>query len=434
MFAGTPLSREAGSKAMSVCEISRPTQKCVNPFNLEAGFSEEAFRGLLLAVHVLDFSDVSIISGRPIWGKRHGFNQKLTTRILQDAEVRTTISWMYGANGVTEIMKGHALDPRYEVQITHSVADWCNKILQEFGLGGLVEKTSNQSRKIPFRMNAVGAYTPKGRGFSVSLRTIPMELPLLEHMGLPNDLEPHINQSNGMTLVCGETGSGKSTLLAAIMHDKMLNFQDRKIATIEKPIEFNLQGVASDSNYVVQHEVGPDVSSFYQGVVNCLRQAPTDIMVGEARDMESISALIQATETGHATYATIHSYSVDGCILRIANEFDLANQSQIIFKILSQVRLIVVQRLIKAKSGGRRVPVREWLVFDDRLRRKLMGLSSDNALELIRQTIVKNGHSMRQQALSAYKDGLIGVIDLKAITGDLTADERSEVNLEEDIS
>lgn len=402
---------------------------CADPYNLEAGFSEEEFRGLLLAIHTLDFSDVSIISGRPIWGKRHGFNQKLTTRIMQDAEVRTAISWMYGANGVTEIMKGHALDPRYEVQITHAVADWCNKILKDFGLGGRVEKTANQSRKIPFRMNAVGAYTPKGRGFSVSLRTIPMELPFLANMGLPEELAPHINQSNGMTLVCGETGSGKSTLLAAIMHDKLLNFRDRKISTIEKPIEFNLQGVSSDTNYPVQHEVGTDVSSFYQGVVNCLRQAPTDIMLGEARDNESISALIQATETGHATYATIHSYSVDGCILRIANEFDLSNQSQIIFKILSQVRLIVVQRLIKSVSGGRRIPIREWLVFDDKIRRKLVSMSSDDALELIRTTIVANGHSMRQQALSAFKSNLISLIDLKSITGDLTAEEMSSINL-----
>jgi defect-in-organelle-trafficking protein DotB len=207
------------------------------------------------------------------------------------------------------------------------------------------------------------------------------------------------------------------------MRDKMLNHKNRKILTIEAPIEFDLQPLQSDSNLVVQHEVGADLENFYRGIVNAMRQAPTDILVGEARDHESINAVIEAVETGHATYATVHAASVVGTFRRMANEFDVSAQSQIIFKILSLSKLIVVQRLVISKCGSKRVPIREWFVFDDPVKEFLMRLTASDALNFIEDAIKSLGQSMRQQAIKSYMNYEMGYEALKAVIGNHTHQE-----------
>lgn len=397
------------------------------PIQLDHGFPESRFNALLLAMHHLDFSDITIVTGKPLWGKRHGRMSPITDRALQDSELRTLLNWMYGANGMAEIAKGKPLDKRYEVKVLPDVCEDANKILVEAGFEANIQDPRGQSKRLPFRMNAVGAFTPKGRGVSISLRTIPINVPVLEDMDLPPSLLPHANQDKGLTMVAGETGSGKSTLLASIMRDKLVNRENRKIITIESPIEFDLQRVRSESCVVVQHEIGQDLPSFYQGIVNSLRQAPTDILVGEARDEESIDGMINAAETGHATYATVHASSVVGTLRRVANEYDPKTQDQIIFKVITQLRLIIVQRLLVSKVGGKRVPVREWLVFDDQFKAELLRLSTSEALNRIEDAVVGSGQSMRQQVLAAYHAGLIDSKSLRSVIGDFTEDERKNL-------
>lgn len=402
----------------------------MNAYPLQPGFSPDSFSALMLALHKLDFSDISIVTGKPIWGKRHGSLVGTTARVMTDSELRTIIAWLYGPNAVTEISKGKPIDKRYEVQMLHHVIDEANQIIDMFGFPNvLIEKPKNQTKKIPFRMNAVGAYTPKGRGISISLRTIPLEVPKLEDMQLPAGLFENVNQAKGLTMIVGETGSGKSTLLAAIMRDKLINSKNRKIITIESPIEFDLQHVRSDSCFVVQHEVTADLPSFYDGIVNALRQAPTDILVGEARDEESISGMIAAAETGHATYATVHASSVSGTLMRIANEFSTDSRDQVVFKVISQVRLIVVQRLMMSRAGGKRVPVREWLLFEDDFKKSLMKLTANEALVKIDEKVMQSGQSMRQQVLNAYQAGHVELAEVRSIVGNFTKEERDVIEL-----
>lgn len=397
------------------------------PIALDHGFSEARFNALLLAMHHLDFSDITIVTGKPLWGKRYGRMTTVTDRVLQDSELRTLLTWMYGPNAMAEIAKCKPLDKRYEVKVLTEVCEDANGILKEAGFPADIADPRGHSKRLPFRMNAVGAFTPKGRGVSISLRTIPINVPVLEDMQLPPDLLPYANQDKGLTMVAGETGSGKSTLLAAIMRDKLVNREDRKIITIESPIEFDLQRVRSESCVVVQHEIGQDLPSFYQGIVNSLRQAPTDILVGEARDEESIDGMINAAETGHATYATVHASSVVGTLRRVANEYDPKIQDQIIFKVITQLRLIIVQRLLVSKSGGKRVPVREWLVFDDQFKAELLRLSTTDALNKIEDEVNGRGQSMRQQVLAAYREGLIDSKSLRSVIGDFTEEERKSL-------
>lgn len=393
------------------------------PARLEPGFSSEKFSGFMLALHALDISDITLVSGKPVWAKRHGLMLPVTDRVLQDSELRTLLSWMYGANAVAEISKGKPIDVRYEVHLSPEAIAQANQILQDMGSDHQIEVPRGQHRRIPFRMNAVGAHTPKGKGFSISLRTIPVSVPVLSDMGLPDSLYKVMNQSKGLTILAGETGSGKSTTLAAVMRDKLINSANRKIITIEAPIEFDLQGIRSESCLVVQHEIGQDLNSFYEGIVNALRQAPTDILVGEARDAESISGMIAAAETGHATYATVHASSVSGTLRRIANEFEPSAQSQVVFKVISQLRLVVIQRLMLAKSNGRRVPVREWLLFTDEFKGRILKMPMEEALTAIDDEVKSLGQTMRQQAFEAYRANLVEFRELKAVIGEVLPEE-----------
>lgn len=379
------------------------------------------------ALHSSGISDIWLVTGKPIWGKLHGNLVHLTNRVMQDSEIRIIVTWIYGANAVTVMGNARPIDERYTIQLLNSTVDKANEIATVMGLPGRLERSAGQNKRIAFRFNGVSGHTPKGRGFSLSLRTIPLVLPTLDDMNLPTDLRNSIGETKGLTLVVGETGSGKSTLLAAVMHDKLLNSRNRHIITIESPIEFDLQGVRSDHNFVVQHEIGPDLQSFYDGIVNSLRQAPTDILVGEARDKESIGGMISASETGHDTYATVHASSVVGAFRRIANEYESIVQPQIIFKLLSQIRLVVVQVLLIAKAGGRRVPIREWFYFEDSYRDELMKMDSEAALNHLGNTIKMRGQTMRQQALAAYLADKISVTEVKKIAGNFNEEDLQEI-------
>ena len=406
----------------------------INAYALESGFSEETFSAFMAALHASGISDIWLVTGKPIWGKLHGNLVHLTNRVIQDSEIRIIVTWIYGANAVTVMGSAKPIDERYTIQLLHSTVDRANEISNVMGLPGKLERSASQNKRLAFRFNGVSGHTPKGRGFSLSLRSIPLDLPLLDDMGLPPALRSSFSETKGVTLVVGETGSGKSTLLAALMHDKLLNSRNRHIITIENPIEFDLQGVRSNHNFVVQHEIGPDLPSFYCGIVNSLRQAPTDILVGEARDKESIDGLIAASETGHDTYATVHASSVVGAFRRIANEYETAAQPQIIFKLLSQIRLVVVQVLLIAKAGGRRVPIREWFYFDDSYRDELMRMDSESALNDLGDRIRAQGQTMRQQVLRAYLDDKVSLTEVRKIAGNFSEEELQGLKQTEEIT
>ncbi|WP_020619743.1 type IV pilus twitching motility protein PilT [Paenibacillus daejeonensis] len=205
-----------------------------------------------------------------------------------------------------------------------------------------------------FRINA---YKRKG-ALSLAIRLIPSRIPALEELGLPSIAEQFAGKRQGLVLVTGPTGSGKSTTLAAIIDYINRNRSDH-IITLEDPIEFEHHHKRCIVN---QREVGTDTASFATGLRAALRQDPEVILVGEMRDLETISTAITAAETGHLVFGTLHTADAPQTIDRIIDVFPPASQQQVRVQLAAVLLGIMAQRLLPAADGRGRVAAIETLV------------------------------------------------------------------------
>jgi len=210
-----------------------------------------------------------------------------------------------------------------------------------------------------FRANI---YTQKG-AIAGAFRLIPYSIPEFDALGLPSVLKEFAEKPRGLILVTGPTGSGKSTSLAAIIN--MINENRREhIMTIEDPIEY----VHPHKQCLVnQREVGPDTNSFSRALKSILRQDPDIVLVGEMRDLETIEAALTIAETGHLTFATLHTNSTVQTINRIIDVFPPHSQSQVRAQLSFVLEGVVCQSLL-AKRGGGRALAMEIMVPNDAIR------------------------------------------------------------------
>ena len=186
-------------------------------------------------------------------------------------------------------------------------------------------------------------------GIGGVFRLIPSVIPTMEELGLPAAFKKIPALPNGLVLVTGPTGSGKSTTLAALLNDINTN-TDAHIITIEDPIEFVYD---NNKSVVDQREVHTHTESFQSALRAALREDPDVILVGEMRDMETISLAITAAETGHLVFATLHTSGAAQTIDRIVNVFPGERQNQIRSELAESLRAVIWQKLFKRKEGGR---------------------------------------------------------------------------------
>ncbi|MEI6228570.1 MAG: type IV pilus twitching motility protein PilT [Candidatus Saccharibacteria bacterium] len=196
-----------------------------------------------------------------------------------------------------------------------------------------------------FRVNA---YHERGN-LAAALRLIPNEIKTVTELGLPNVVMNFADYPRGLVLITGPTGSGKSTTLAALV-DKINTEKSKHIITIEDPIEFTHK---SKKSVVVQREVHYDTYSFSAALRSSLRQDPDVVLIGEMRDLETISAAITIAETGHLVFATLHTNSASQSIDRMIDVFPPHQQPQIRAQLSNILMAICSQRLIPAIGGGR---------------------------------------------------------------------------------
>lgn len=194
-------------------------------------------------------------------------------------------------------------------------------------------------------------------GISIALRLISPKIKTIEELNMPPVLHDFTARSQGLVLVTGASGQGKSTTLAAMI-DEINHTKPVHIITIEDPIEYVYQ---DDRAIVDQREVGEDTHSFTNALIATFRQNPDVIMVGEMRDLETISTTITAAETGHLVFATLHTNSASQTIHRIVDVFPAEQQNQIRFQLAGSLLGILSQRLIPRISGGF-IPVCEVLI------------------------------------------------------------------------
>ncbi len=210
-----------------------------------------------------------------------------------------------------------------------------------------------------FRVNA---FHEKGN-LAVALRLIPVQIRTIEDLGLPQIINTFTEFPRGLVLVTGPTGSGKSTSQAAMI-DKINSEKALHIITIEDPIEYQHHHKQS---IVVQREVHFDTLSFGAGLRSALREDPDVILIGEMRDLETISTAVTLAETGHLVFATLHTNSASQSIDRMIDVFPPHQQQQIRIQISNVLMAIVSQRLIPMVGGGR-IAAAEVLVVNSAVR------------------------------------------------------------------
>jgi twitching motility protein PilT len=258
-----------------------------------------------------------------------------------------------------------------------------------------------------FRVN-VGA---DNRGLTISARKLPTKIPTPTELGLPMAVQEFINLDRGLVLVTGPTGSGKSTTLAALLAEIAVKHL-RHLITLEDPIEFNLPRGRSVVN---QRQLGQSFTGFASALRQALRQDPDVILVGEMRDLETIRTAVQAAETGHLVFATLHTYDAASTVARIVSSFPAEEQDQVRAQLAAIVKGIVSQTLLPHRSGSGRVAAYEILVSTPAIANNLRKTDGHLSLRQSLETGKNDGMQTMDMALAnLVQRGLVQESDAEA--------------------
>lgn len=335
-------------------------------------------------------SDITFQSAEPVVIEVHGRLHKITKHKLTTAEVGEILNTIYGPNGTTQILSGKDVDTHYEFRPT-------------------------RMERYRYRVNGTGCYIEGHNGIQVTIRTIPSEPPTLAQLNLPPEITAAIAPQEGVVYITGATGSGKTTLLAAIIReiaeDPLCN---RKILTYEAPIEFVFDAIEKPTAVVSQSEIPKHLPSFADGVRNALRRKPRLILVGEARDTETMSAVLEAALTGHPVYTTLHTTGVPETIRRLVGTFPAEERTGRTIDIIETLRLIVWQKLVPTVDG-KLTALREYLVFTEEVRDELLEADPEQVTAATRKILRDRGQTMLADAKNKLDAGIIAERDYKII-------------------
>ena len=270
---------------------------------------------LLATVIQLKANDLHITTGQPPVIRHHGRMKKLETKVLD-------------SDDTVGLMK--SITP-----------DRCQQELQEVGGTDFAIEFLGGTR---FR---VAVFRQRGH-IGMVMRRIPSGFISFEQMGMPDAIKRLITRPRGLLLVTGPTGSGKTTSLASMLNFINMNY-DKHVITLEDPIEYFHKHQKSTFN---QREIGVDVPSFKEGIRRALRMDPDIILVGEMRDLETIHAAIEAAETGHVVFGTLHTNGASSTVNRIIDVFPQEQQDQIRTQLSTALIGVLSQTLLPKKPEG----------------------------------------------------------------------------------
>jgi defect in organelle trafficking protein DotB len=345
-------------------------------------FTPACLAQLLIHCQKLSASDITLQTGEPIFAEVYGRLLTITRRKLSNTEVSEILNLIYGPNGNAQILSGVDIDTHYEFR-------------------------PNRNERYRFRINATGCLVEGHDGIQITFRTIPNTPPKLAELKLEPELIDALAPAQGIVYVTGSTGSGKSTLLASIIRDLAEREEShRKILTYEAPIEFVYDTINTPSALISQSEIPRHLPSFAAGVRNALRRKPRLILVGESRDAETIGASIEAALTGHPVYTTLHSNGVAETLRRLINSFPADEAHGRMVDIIETIRVVIWQQLIPAVDGTR-IALREFLIFEEKLRDQLLDSKLENISATTRQLLKKYGQPMAVDAKRKFDTGFI---------------------------
>lgn len=303
----------------------------------------------------------------------HGRIEPTDYPMLTDAEVRALAYSKMSGRQIEEFERHHEMDLAFTVDGVTRIR--CNVFMQR-GMVGMV------------------------------LRLIPIKIQSLEELGLPPILGEFTKHRQGMVLITGPTGSGKSTTLAAMIDlinaNRLVN-----IVTIEDPVEF----VHPDKKAILcQREVGIDTDNFQEALKRVLRQAPDVILIGEMRDLETMNVALQAAETGHLVFATVHTASAAETLDRISNMYQPHERPMLWLRLSVTLRGVVSQKLIRRADGSGRVAALEIMVVTPTIAKMLEDGKSEDIYSQIRQAGLETYWGMQTMNQCLVKFVRAGVI------------------------
>ncbi len=327
-------------------------------------------------------SDITIQTDSQILAEIYGRLYPVTARKMSQTEVGEMLNAIYGPNGTTQVSSGRDVDTHFEVR-------------------------PERGQRFRFRINGTACQVEGHDGIQITCRTIPSEPPTLDTMEVNDVIRANMAPMQGTVVVTGSTGSGKSTLLAGIIREIMSQEDsNRKIVTYEAPIEFVYDSVPKPSSIISQTEIPKHLPTFADGVRNALRRKPGLILVGEARDAETIAAVIDAALTGHPVYTTLHSNGVADCVRRMISTFPSEERHGRALDILETLRMVIWQKLVPTVDL-KRVALREYLIFDEEIRDILVNTEVEMLANKTRQLLKERGQTMLMDAKIKFDEGRI---------------------------
>lgn len=282
-----------------------------------------------------------------------------------------------------------------------------------------------------FRVNATGCLGADGyRGIEIVIRPSSGLPPTLNELNVPDLIKDNICPQSGLVIVSGVTGSGKTTLLGATIRELLTANKGRHVITLEQPIELNFIGLPNQTGIISQCEIGirgtgANIESFEEGIRNILRRHPHSVLLGEARDRESINGAITIGLTGHTCYTTTHTASTELTLPRLADNYSGQDRVRVLFNLIDNTRLIIHQRLVSTPTGIGRHPIRSALVFTQDVRNRLMRIDDMSRLPFEIGKLMKSpeiGIDLLQDTEEQYERGHIAESVIHAVRRELSED------------
>ena len=345
-------------------------------------FTEDLVDAFLLWCVKQNSSDITIQTDRPAYNEIHGSLYPGTFRNIDAADMAVFLSKIYGPEAIARLASGRDLDVSYEIR-------------------------PDRYTRVRFRVN-ITAILSRGRDSAqITMRVLPSEPPTFKDLSIEEEIIKSWAPRQGLVIVTGPTGSGKSTLLAAGNRHLLERPEGcGKMLTYEAPIEYTYDTIQSPRSLVSQSEIPRHLPDFAHGVRNALRRKPEIILVGEARDRETINAAIEASQTGHAVYTTTHTTGVAATIQRMLSSYEMNEREERAIALMETLRLIVTQALVPRVGGGR-CGVREWMAFPDEVREKLMDMNFTEWSNEIQRMVNQYGQTMQKSAEMEFEAGTI---------------------------
>lgn len=323
---------------------------------------------------------------------------------LLELTVKEGASDLHLTVGISPIIKvnGKLVRLEHEILRPEDTEAYAREILQDayekYDAIGEYDTSYSIHGKGRFRVNIY----KQRNSTALAIRVISLDMPTLDSLGYPDTLKDIFNLKRGLVLVTGPTGSGKSTTLAALINEINSN-RESHIITIEDPIEFLHK---HNKSIVNQREIGKDTLSYERALKAALREDPDVILIGEMRDLETISTAITAAETGHLVFSTLHTIGAAKTIDRIVDVFPPHQQEQIKIQLASVLQTIISQQLVETVDGDRTAAL-EIMVATPAIK-NLIREGKTHQIESSIQTGSKYGmRTMDMELANLYREGVI---------------------------